>query len=75
MTPATLRATLVRLSLTQGAAARLLGVSPRTIRHWLSGDREMPEPAARLLDALGAIPDLRRYLDTRSSPDRPVASP
>ena len=49
MTPTDFRATLARLSLTQGAAAALLGVNPRTMRRWLAGDREMPEPAVRLL--------------------------
>jgi DNA-binding transcriptional regulator YiaG len=37
------------LGLSQLAAAKLLGVDGRTSRRWVSGDRDVPEPAARFL--------------------------
>ena len=37
------------LGLSQLAAARLLGVDGRTSRRWISGERDVPEPAARFL--------------------------
>src|SRR2546430_2182708 len=49
MTPKQLRAAIKRLDLTQVAAARALGVAPRTMRQWIAGDARIAEPAARLL--------------------------
>jgi DNA-binding transcriptional regulator YiaG len=37
------------LGLSQLAAAKLLGVDGRTSRRWISGERDVPEPAARFL--------------------------
>jgi DNA-binding transcriptional regulator YiaG len=37
------------LGLSQIAAAKLLGVDGRTSRRWISGERDVPEPAARFL--------------------------
>jgi transcriptional regulator with XRE-family HTH domain len=37
------------LGLSQKAAAKLLGVSPRTSRGYALGERRIPEPVAKLL--------------------------
>jgi len=57
MTPRQLRTTLKRLGLTQVAAGHALGVAPRTVRHWVGGDRRIPEPVARLLRVWLAHPE------------------
>jgi DNA-binding transcriptional regulator YiaG len=62
MDPDQIRALLARLGLTQGAAARLLGIDARTIRKWCGGERGMPEPARRLLLAIEQVPALRSWL-------------
>lgn len=49
MTPAQFRASLTKLALTQGDAARLLGVSLRTAHGYAHGDSPIPEGFARLL--------------------------
>jgi DNA-binding transcriptional regulator YiaG len=58
MTPAEFRAALDRIGLTQAGAARLLGVDPRTARKWACGERDLPEPARRLLLACERDPAL-----------------
>jgi len=58
MTPKQLRAAIKRLDLTQVAAARALGVAPRTMRQWIAGDARIAEPAARLLAVWLAHPEL-----------------
>jgi DNA-binding transcriptional regulator YiaG len=42
-------AAIEALGLSQIAAAKLLGVDGRTSRRWVSGERDVPEPAARFL--------------------------
>lgn len=37
------------LGLTQSGVAFMLGVDPRTIRYWSTGERKVPEPVARFL--------------------------
>lgn len=49
MTPAEYSEAIAKLELSQIAAARLLGVDGRTSRRWVSGERDVPEPAARFL--------------------------
>lgn len=49
MTPSQFRAALNHLALTQGDAARLLGVSLRTAHGYAHGDSPIPEGFARLL--------------------------
>jgi plasmid maintenance system antidote protein VapI len=49
MTPQQFRLALKRLGLTQVAAARQLGVDPRTVRKWVGAERRIPEPVAILL--------------------------
>ena len=57
MTHADFRSTLQRLDLSQTGASRCLGVADRTIRSWLTGERSVPEPVAKLLRlmASGAV--------------------
>jgi transcriptional regulator with XRE-family HTH domain len=43
------RATIDQLGMTQGAAAKLLGVDDRTSRRWACGEREIPPPVQRFL--------------------------
>lgn len=61
MTPSDLRATLARLELTQAGLARLLGVEPRTVRHWIAGTRSMPRGVALLLRAMECWPEVRAW--------------
>lgn len=49
MTAAEYADAIDRLGLSQTAAAKLLGVDARTSRRWISGERDVPEPAARFL--------------------------
>jgi len=49
LTPQQFRTALKRLGLNQVAAAKQLGVDPRTVRRWLAGDRKIPEPVVILL--------------------------
>ncbi len=49
MTPTQLRAALKRLGLTQVAAAKRLGVTPRAVRFWVAGTYPIPEAVALLL--------------------------
>lgn len=49
MTPAELRTTLERLGLNQTEAARVMGVEPRAVRHWLAGTRKVPKIVERFL--------------------------
>jgi hypothetical protein len=43
------RAALAALRLSQGAAAKFLGVDPRTSRRWALGEVPVPRPVALLL--------------------------
>jgi len=49
VTGAQFRAAIVRLGLSQLAAARLLGIDGRTCRRYIRGDLKIPPPLARLL--------------------------
>lgn len=49
MTSDEYRTALEQLGLTQGGAARLLGVDERTSRRWANGERDIPPPASRFL--------------------------
>ena len=55
--------------LSQLAAARLLGVDGRTSRRWISGERAVPEPAARFLQYLIAT---RKSGEARNAGARPL---
>jgi len=52
MTSDQYRAAIETLGLSQVAAARLLGVDPRTSRRWACGERDVPAPAERFLQYL-----------------------
>lgn len=54
MTSDEYRTMIDQLGLTQGAAARLLGVDERTSRRWALGERDIPPPAERFLRYLMA---------------------
>lgn len=54
MTPNQFRTALDRLSLSQAAAASLVGADPRTGRRWALGERTVPECVAILLRLLMA---------------------
>ena len=49
MTAKQFRDAITRLKLTQVAAARQLGVDPRTVRKWVGRERRIPEPVAILV--------------------------
>jgi len=49
MTPAQFKNAIARLGLKQAEAAKFLGVGLRTVEHWVTGDRRIPNPAAILL--------------------------
>lgn len=49
MTPDEYKNAIASLGLSQSGAARLLGVDARTSRRWVSGERDVAEPAARFL--------------------------
>ena len=49
MTPDDFRATLRSLGLTQAEASAVLGVSDRAIRAWMTGERTVPIPLAKLM--------------------------
>lgn len=61
MTPDEYRIAIEALGLSQIAAARLLGVDPRTSRKWACGERDVPEPAARFLRYLIATKKTGEY--------------
>lgn len=52
MTADEYRNIILRLEMSQVAAARLLGVDERTSRRWACGERDVPRPAARFLQYL-----------------------
>ena len=52
MTPDELRTQLARLGLTQTGAARLLGVSDRTVRYWAAGEKPIPKSVEMLMERL-----------------------
>lgn len=53
MNAADLRATLARLNLTTGQAARLCGVGSRFMRRCVAGQAVLPDEAAARLEAVG----------------------
>jgi DNA-binding transcriptional regulator YiaG len=68
MTRTEIRNLRARLELTQGAAARLVGVSDRTWRGWEAGERngnpcDIPEPVARLLHLAETVQQARAELE------------
>jgi DNA adenine methylase len=58
MEPEEIRATFERLGMNQQQAAKVLGVSDRAVRYWLTGEREISGAAAEMLKLLQS--NLRR---------------
>lgn len=50
--PEYIRLLLGKAQLTQAAAAAILGVDARTVRNYVSGDREIPYPSQFMLECL-----------------------
>jgi transcriptional regulator with XRE-family HTH domain len=73
MTPAELREIMNRQGWTQGDLARLLPMkSTRTVRYWLSGERQIrPLVAERIRSLAKDGPALRRDIHVRSTKTRP----
>jgi DNA-binding transcriptional regulator YdaS (Cro superfamily) len=59
VTGSDLAAQLARMGLKQVDAGRLLGVSPRTIRGWITGERAVPAWLVLFLDVLEVVPGAR----------------
>ena len=67
VTPQQLRALRLRLELTQGAAARLVGVDGRAWRYWEAGARPVPVTIGRLLMVLEHFPKAREWLTRQTA--------
>jgi transcriptional regulator with XRE-family HTH domain len=63
MTTEDLKAVRDRLNLTQGELAEKVGVARNTITRWETGLRHIPEPVARLVRLLAAVPQAGRFLE------------
>ena len=70
MSPEELKLRIAELSLTQNDAARLLGVDPRTMRRWMSGEKPVSAPVIILLKMLKAVPGAADWL--KANPQRLV---
>jgi transcriptional regulator with XRE-family HTH domain len=70
MSQATLRERLQRLGLKQTELAQLLGVSPRTISLWATGEQALPGPAAGYLRLLEEASSATRDAEFRRLDDR-----
>lgn len=68
------RAALKTLSLSQEAAAELVGANPRTGQRWALGERAVPPPMATLIRLLLKRPELiaviRDECDPKDSPSK-----
>jgi DNA-binding transcriptional regulator YiaG len=67
-----IRAALYKVGLTQIKAADILGVSHRAMRYYVSGQRDLPEPAEKLLRLLagGKITIFSAVPSPPSGPER-----
>ena len=63
MTPTDIRQARATLGLTQARAAALFGVDHRTWVKWEGAEREMPQPAQRLLILVSEYSDIRERLE------------
>lgn len=71
LSPAELRAVLAKLSLTQTEAAEALGVTPRAVRRWVSGEIICSGPAAIVLRLMVEARDdikqgVRAWMETQT---------
>ena len=55
MTKDEFRRTLERLGLSQARAARLLGITKRSVEHWANEERAVSPTAARFLALFGVL--------------------
>ena len=62
------RAAIARLGLTQGGAARLVGVDARTSRRWALGEVPVPGAVERLLWACEQFPAVLKALQEWPDP-------
>lgn len=60
MTASDLRLFLKRHELTSEQFARLMGVTPMAVHHWLTGKREMSLTMARLCSLFDRYPEMKR---------------
>lgn len=65
MTGLELRHLIAKLGLTQTGTARLIGVDPRAIRHWIADDNRIPQSVALLLQACDRFPSVLEWLRDR----------
>lgn len=61
-----MRETLEKLDIGQTELARWLGVRDRTIRNYLSGDRQVPPSLALLLEYLEDRPEAKQWFKDRA---------
>jgi site-specific DNA-methyltransferase (adenine-specific) len=54
MSPEELRAIMKKLGLTQVRLAQALGITDRTVRHWVSGQREIPSATVMAVNSLAS---------------------
>ncbi len=66
MTNDELREAILRLDLTQKDLANLLGVTPRSVNMWVSGDRSVPGPVNSYLRLYEAVPALYKDAEMAS---------
>jgi len=62
MTPEELRNRIAVLGLDTSDAARILGVEPRTMRRWLTGEKDITRPVIILLNLIEAVPGVQEWL-------------
>ena len=60
-----MRETLEKLDIGQTELARWLGVSDRSIRHYIKGERPVPPSLALLLEYLTARPEAKSWFTDR----------
>lgn len=52
MSPATFKQTIDSLELTTADVALMMGVTQRSVQHWLSGTSPVPQPCALILQGI-----------------------
>lgn len=62
MSPEELRERITRLELSQNEFAHLVGVDPRTLRRWVSGEKDIAPPIIVILKLLEAVPGAAEWL-------------
>ena len=70
VTPRQFKAALKTLGLSQGRAAKLCGVHPRSAKRWAGGQRKVPAPVAIILRLLLAGELTVQQLESIAPPKR-----